>query len=265
MSADDDPLELAWQALDGGRPEEALERVAARGTDDPRARLVQGLARLDLGQLAPAREALDAAARDLDPAQADLAAGRAELELLEWRIPAARRAFQALVARDPSAWALDRLALCLELEGDSAGAERCFARAARLDPEGHPVPPRLDDPDFDALVEEAVSDLPQRYRSALARARLVTEPLPFAALVPRGDPAATPPDLLGLFTGPTLHELAEDASAELPPTIYLFQRNLERVARDRAQLVLEIRTTLFHELGHLLGLDEDEVDALGLA
>ena len=54
----------------------------------------------------------------------------------------------------------------------------------------------------------------------------------------------------------------EDASAELPPTIYLFQRNLERYAADRDHLREEIRTTLFHELGHLLGLDEDEVDGV---
>ena len=69
---------------------------------------------------------------------------------------------------------------------------------------------------------------------------------------------------MGLFLGSTLHELAEDVSGELPPTIYLFQRNLERSCRDEVELREQIRITLFHELGHLLGLDEDEVDAMGL-
>ena len=50
----------------------------------------------------------------------------------------------------------------------------------------------------------------------------------------------------------------------MPPSIYLFQRNLERYARDSEHLRLEIRTTLYHEVAHLLGYDEDEVDAMGL-
>ena len=46
--------------------------------------------------------------------------------------------------------------------------------------------------------------------------------------------------------------------------IYLFQRNLERFADDEEHLREEIRTTLFHEIAHLLGWDEDEVEAMGL-
>ena len=37
------------------------------------------------------------------------------------------------------------------------------------------------------------------------------------------------------------------------------------MARDEAHLAEEIRITLFHEIGHLLGLDEDEVASMGLA
>ena len=74
-----------------------------------------------------------------------------------------------------------------------------------------------------------------------------------------------PDDRLGLFVGPTIHDLAEDFPAQLPPSIYLFQRNLERMARDEEHLAEEIRITLFHEIGHLLGLDESGVAELGLA
>ena len=55
-----------------------------------------------------------------------------------------------------------------------------------------------------------------------------------------------------------------ESSGELPPTVYLFQRNLERVCGDREQLVEEIRVTLFHELGHALGFDEEGVARMGL-
>ena len=49
-----------------------------------------------------------------------------------------------------------------------------------------------------------------------------------------------------------------------PNYIYLFQRNLERIARDREDLIEQITITLHHELGHYLGLDEDEVEDMGL-
>ena len=93
--------------------------------------------------------------------------------------------------------------------------------------------------------------------------RVVREPVPFRELVDPTHPGETPPDILGLFVGATIHDTP--AEAELPPTIYLFKRNLERMARDEAHLAEEIRITLFHEIGHLLGLDEDEVASMGLA
>ena len=50
-----------------------------------------------------------------------------------------------------------------------------------------------------------------------------------------------------------------DPWTHLPSSIVLFQRNLERFARSRAELIEEIGVTLVHEVGHFLGLDEDEL------
>jgi predicted Zn-dependent protease with MMP-like domain len=44
----------------------------------------------------------------------------------------------------------------------------------------------------------------------------------------------------------------------------LYQRNLERFVRSREELVEEIRVTLVHEVGHFLGLDEEELYRRGL-
>jgi predicted Zn-dependent protease with MMP-like domain len=55
-----------------------------------------------------------------------------------------------------------------------------------------------------------------------------------------------------------------ETSSQLPPSIVLFQRNLERFVRSRAELAEEIRVTLVHEVGHYLGLDEDELYERGL-
>ena len=73
----------------------------------------------------------------------------------------------------------------------------------------------------------------------------------------------TPPDLLGLFLGVSLLERSGE-HPELPPSIHLYQRNLERAAVDEEELKEQIRITLYHELGHYLGFDEDGVAELGL-
>jgi predicted Zn-dependent protease with MMP-like domain len=55
-----------------------------------------------------------------------------------------------------------------------------------------------------------------------------------------------------------------DPWSHFPSSIVLYQRNLERAARDRRELVEEIRATLLHEVGHFLGLDEEELWQRGL-
>ena len=65
---------------------------------------------------------------------------------------------------------------------------------------------------------------------------------------------------------PGADPIGEPAAPGEPPTcIRLFTRNLERVCADRAELAVELQVTLYHELGHALGLDEAGVDAIGLA
>ena len=117
--------------------------------------------------------------------------------------------------------------------------------------------------EIEGVVSEAAADLPREFRAALDEIPVVIDPMPSARLV--GAPeSGHPPDILGLFTGVPL---GEHGPLHAPETraIYLFQRNLERAARTRAELRQEIKTTLYHELGHALGFDEEGVDELGLA
>jgi predicted Zn-dependent protease with MMP-like domain len=51
---------------------------------------------------------------------------------------------------------------------------------------------------------------------------------------------------------------------EAPPRILLFQRNLERFARDESELKREIARTLHHELAHYLGFAEEDMADLDL-
>ena len=78
------------------------------------------------------------------------------------------------------------------------------------------------------------------------------------------------PQVLGLFLGvpateagasPTLGTLQRIDTDR----ILLFKRNLERIAKDHDDLVEQIHVTVKHEIGHFLGMDEEEVERLGLA
>lgn len=257
-----DGLAAASAALNEGRPEDALQHL--EGLEGPDADLLSGWAHLDIGHLKGAEEHLARAALYLSSDDLDLRWLRAEVDLRAWRIEGAREGFEFLLdlAREPAF--LERLALCLELDQDWDGAQALLVEAAEIDPDASPLPARLSETEFDEVVAAAVAELPVTFSEALTRCRLVTEPMPFLALVPAGAPEQVPPDLFGLFTGPDIHELAEDQTGTLPPTIYLFQRNLERASAEPQTLREEVRVTLYHELGHLLGLDEEEVDSLGL-
>ena len=69
-------------------------------------------------------------------------------------------------------------------------------------------------------------------------------------------------DTLGLFTGA---EFAEEGHVPMPPQIILFLENLwDYAERDEKAFREEIRTTFLHELGHFLGLDEDDLTERGL-
>jgi predicted Zn-dependent protease with MMP-like domain len=104
-------------------------------------------------------------------------------------------------------------------------------------------------------VEEIIASLPAPLAGP---ARLV--PVIFEA---RPDPDDNQEeDLLGLFTGP---ELACEGDDPMPPQIILFLENLWDEAEEKESAFRnEVRITYLHELGHYLGLDEDDLFERGL-
>ena len=256
-----DAVEAAWSALEDGLPEEALELL--RGATDSGARWAcAALCHLDLGAFAEADRAL-ARAEAADAEDADVLFAAGEVHLAAWRIERARTAFEELAQSAPSREVFERLALCLDLLGEEEAADRALDAAAAVDPERGPRAPHLAPEAFEAVVMQAVDDLPPEFQAALQRVAIVIDPVPGMGAVV-GDGRETPPDLLGLFVGTALVDESAEASLQLPPTVYLFQRNLERGVADEEELAREIRVTLYHELGHALGFDEEGVEEMGL-
>jgi predicted Zn-dependent protease with MMP-like domain len=256
-----DALSAAWEALEEGLAEDAL-RLLNGAEPCAGAWACAALAYLDLDAFEEA-EAVVRRAQAADDEDPDVLLAVGEVNLASWRIEPALAAFAELAECAPSWAALERLSLCHDLVGDEDAARLDLKRAAELFPDERPRPPRLTPEQFEAVVENAARDLPAEFRAALEHVAIVIDPVPGPGAIV-GNGHDTPADLLGLFVGVSLLDLPHASTGEIPPTVFLFQRNLERAARDRSELEDEIRVTLYHELGHALGFDEDGVEGMGL-
>ncbi len=109
-----------------------------------------------------------------------------------------------------------------------------------------------------AEVEELLSELPGPLRERAEKLPVIFEKCPSEELQLDG----IAPDALGLFVGT---EYAEDSTGLIPAQILMFVGNLWDFAEhDEAVYREEVRTTFLHELGHFLGLDEDDLSERGL-
>jgi predicted Zn-dependent protease with MMP-like domain len=70
-----------------------------------------------------------------------------------------------------------------------------------------------------------------------------------------------PPTILGLYRGPVGRA---PTVGDETPSIVLYRKNLARAVKTRVELSEQIRDTLLHEIGHLEGLDEDDLRRRGM-
>ncbi len=242
-------------------------RLARRAGDGPLAAELAWLEGAALNQLGRSQEALSrlAEAEEELPESVDvlLEKGIALFELC--RFEEAREVLlraERLDADEP--WIQHHLGLVAEQRGDEDEARRRFARARRLAPDEFPKPISLSPEAFDRAVEDALARLPEQVRRYLSNVAITVEDLPSRDELLACDPPLSPA-ILGVFRGPPYgRNDAVDPWTHLPSSIALFQRNLERLARSRADLIEQIGITLVHEVGHFLGLDEDELYLRGL-
>lgn len=119
--------------------------------------------------------------------------------------------------------------------------------------------------DFERAVERAIADLPRELRRQLDECSVIVMDWADSELkelmggirryqTPYGFYIGTPIDKRDIFGGGPF----------LPDRIFLFRGPLVADFPDPERLIEEIRVTLFHELGHLIGLDEDDLERRGL-
>jgi predicted Zn-dependent protease with MMP-like domain len=107
-------------------------------------------------------------------------------------------------------------------------------------------------------VETTLAELPGPLRERARELPVTFEPMPNVGLQADGIEV----DTLGLFTGA---EMADGGGEVLPPQIILFLDNLwDFAGGDQEVFRDEVHTTFLHELGHFLGLGEDDLTERGL-
>ncbi len=121
---------------------------------------------------------------------------------------------------------------------------------------------RLSKRKFIALVEEALSDIPVHLVQYLRDVTVDVESSPHPRSC-RDAGVDDPRDLLGLYRGTPLTSRSVEQDRHLPDRITIYQRNIERMCSTRAEIIHEIRRTVFHEVGHHFGLDEVDLADLG--
>jgi predicted Zn-dependent protease with MMP-like domain len=109
---------------------------------------------------------------------------------------------------------------------------------------------------FAKVAEEVLDSLPQEFRSRIHNVAVLVDDLP--PNQPRFQHSQKPL-LLGIFQGvPATKKSVFDMPAG-PDHIALYQKNIEAVCSNDAEVCEQIRLTIIHELGHYFGLDEEQL------
>ncbi len=111
--------------------------------------------------------------------------------------------------------------------------------------------------DFTKVVAEVMDSLPREFRERIRNVAVLVEDVPpdQEPLQP-GKPSVL---RLGLFHGvPMTHKSVFQLPGG-PDYVVLYQKNIERVSRNEAEVRRQIRQTVIHEFGHYFGMTEEQL------
>ncbi len=114
---------------------------------------------------------------------------------------------------------------------------------------------------FEEIAQTAFDHLPGEFKSRIDNVRIVVEDYPDADVLDNVRASRT--SLLGLYQGTPLphRNTWYGTSATGPDKITLYQKNIEAVCRNDAEVESRILEVLYHEIGHYFGMNEKEIRA----
>jgi len=260
--------EAIYDALDGGDSERALalarDAIRLCPVDDPVLRFLCGRALMELDRPAEAVQEFERAL-EIDAEDPEFRVYAAWALFRACRFTEAGSTLAATAdAGEPLPEAHYVRALLHERQGELEAAESEFGKAAATEPEWFPLPTRLTADEFERQLSAAREALREPFKQHLDGLDVIVDDLPAEELLLESEPPLDPEQLLGMFVGVPLDEQSSfSPGGELPPQIFLFKRNLERYVSGPEELAEQIRVTLYHELGHYLGMDEEDLEEVG--
>lgn len=116
---------------------------------------------------------------------------------------------------------------------------------------------RISEDEFASYVEEALASVPAIFQKYLQNAVVAVEEEPTDEDYDETD---TPDEeeLFGIFRGVGYFD-SQHAVTSLPAQIAIFRGPILRCCPTRGEAVGEIRDTVVHEIGHMLGLEDEEM------
>ncbi len=111
---------------------------------------------------------------------------------------------------------------------------------------------------FEALVAQALNDLPTEFHSKLENIDVVIEDWPTSMQLTEME-LRHRTELLGLYEGVPQNRRGGGYSMVLPDKITIFQRPIEAKCRSDGKIEMEIQAVLRHEIAHHFGMSEEDL------
>ena len=116
----------------------------------------------------------------------------------------------------------------------------------------------MDYEEFEKLVEQGIAEIPKEFRDKMKNVEVVIEDIPNQQQLRQADvrPGSS---LFGLYQGVPQTKRGGYYANVLPDKITLFQKIIERFAKTPEQIKEQVKRTVWHEIAHHFGLNEQEV------
>jgi predicted Zn-dependent protease with MMP-like domain len=114
---------------------------------------------------------------------------------------------------------------------------------------------------FRQLVEEALKEIPRRFRREMQNVAVVVEGEPSPEILEEME--IEPDDtLFGLYQGTPLPERGWAFGNALPDRISIYQKPIEEACEDDEEIRDCVAETVIHEFGHYFGMSEEEIEEI---
>lgn len=135
----------------------------------------------------------------------------------------------------------------------------CKRQARRME---RGMTPKFSPEEFEALVVQALENLPAFFQEKLQNVEVVVADWPTAA--ERRAVGLKPGQLLfGLYQGVPLTRRTSSYGLVLPDKITIYRLPIEQVCRTPQEVIDRVQHTVKHELAHHFGISDDRLRELG--